>query len=125
MHTINKYLNANALLIIGLILFLILLSTDTFAASGGSGLPWESWITKLKNSITGPVAFGVAVIAMVASGCVLIFGGEISGIFKSLLYLVMAMGLVVSGQNIVSTITGKGAEITPPNQSHFTEAGIL
>lgn len=114
MPVTSRFNTTNILLITGLLVFLCLLSNDTFAATGGAGLPWEGWITKLKNSLTGPVAFGVAVVAMVGSGCVLIFGGEISGLFKSMLYLVMAMGMVVSGQNIVTVITGKGAEITPP-----------
>lgn len=114
MPVTSRFNTTNILLITGLLAFLCLLSNDTFAATGGAGLPWEGWITKLKNSLTGPVAFGISVLAMVGCGCALIFGGEISGLFKSMLYLVLAMGMVISGQNVITLITGKGAEINSP-----------
>lgn len=123
MHATTKWNNIGILLTASLLVFLMLLANDTFAATGGSGMPWEGWITKLKNSLTGPVAFGVAVIAMVGAGCTLIFGGEISGLFKTMLYLVMALGLVISGQAIITSITGKGAEI--PASMLSSNEGIL
>lgn len=35
---------------------------------GGSGLPWEGPLTKLKQSISGPVAFVIALLGIVGIG---------------------------------------------------------
>jgi type IV secretory pathway TrbD component/type IV secretory pathway VirB2 component (pilin) len=47
------------------------------AAAGGGSLPWDAPLTTLKNDITGPVAFTISLLAMVACGAALVFGGEI------------------------------------------------
>jgi type IV secretory pathway VirB2 component (pilin) len=44
------------------------------AAAGGGSLPWDAPLT---NDITGPVAFTISLLAMVACGAALAFGGEI------------------------------------------------
>lgn len=48
-----------------------------FAGGGGGGLPWEAPLQTLANSLTGPVALGISIIAMAAAGGTLIFGGEL------------------------------------------------
>ena len=53
-----------------------LLSLPAFAAGGGQALPWEAPLTRLQQSLSGPVAGAIAVIALVAIGVTLVFGGE-------------------------------------------------
>jgi type IV secretion system protein VirB2 len=38
------------------------------AGATGGGMPWDSWVTSIADSITGPVAKAVGVIAIAATG---------------------------------------------------------
>lgn len=83
-----------------------------FASEGtGGALPYESWLTNLRNSVTGPVAFALSIIGIVVAGGVLIFGGDLNGFFRTLIFLVLVMALLVGAQNVMSTFFGRGAEI--------------
>src|ERR1043166_3744287 len=93
--------------------FLLLASDVTFASEGGGGnLPYETWLTNLRNSVTGPVAFALAIIGVVVAGGVLIFGGDLNGFFRTLIFIVLVMALIIGAQNILGTFFGRGAEIT-------------
>jgi type IV secretion system protein VirB2 len=109
-----------------LLLAFLLLSPDfTFASEGGGGgLPYETWLTNLRNSVTGPVAFALAIIGIVVAGGVLIFGGDLNGFFRTLIFIVLVMALIIGAQNILGTFFGRGAEITtiPP---HLGNLGAL
>nr|WP_317623867.1 IncP-type conjugal transfer pilin TrbC [Acidovorax sp. SUPP3334] len=96
-----------------LLLVLFLLSPQHAFASEGTGgsLPYESWLTNLRNSVTGPVAFALSIIGIVVAGGVLIFGGDLNGFFRTLIFLVLVMALLVGAQNVMSTFFGRGAEI--------------
>lgn len=99
--------------LIGLVLLVLLFMTHPAMASGtGGGLPYEGWLVKLQNSITGPYAFTAAIMGMVAAGSTLIFGGDMNGVLRTLLVLVLVLSLLVTAQNTLRAITGKGAEIS-------------
>ncbi len=66
----------------------------------GGGLPYETWLTSLQNSATGPVAFTLSIIGIVVAGGVLIFGGDLNGFFRTLIFIVLVMALLVGAQNI-------------------------
>jgi type IV secretory pathway VirB2 component (pilin) len=53
-----------------------LLSLPASAAAGGQALPWEAPLTRLQQSLSGPVAGAIAIIALVAIGVPLVIGGE-------------------------------------------------
>ena len=91
---------------------LLLICIDVQAASGAGGaLPYESWLTTLRNSVTGPIAFSVSMIGIVVAGGMLIFGGELNHFFRSLIFLVLVMALTIGAQNMMSTFFGQGALI--------------
>jgi type IV secretion system protein TrbC len=101
------------------------------AATTGGGLPYEGWLTKLNESVTGPVAFAVSLIGIVVAGGVLIFGGDLNGFFRSLVFLVLVIGIIIGAKNMMSVFFGRGAEIaalektvTPPVRqlTHITLA---
>ena len=95
-----------------LLLVLVFAPQHVFAAEGtGGSLPYESWLTNLRNSVTGPVAFALAMIGIVVAGGVLIFGGDLNGFFRTLIFVVLVMALLVGAQNMMSTFFGRGAEI--------------
>lgn len=95
------------------ILLMILLAPHHVLASEGTGgsLPYEDWLTNLRNSVTGPVAFSLSIIGIVIAGGVLIFGGDLNGFFRTLIFLVLVMALLVGAQNVMSTFFSRGAEI--------------
>jgi type IV secretion system protein TrbC len=91
------------------------------AALAGGGLPYEGWLVKLNNSVTGPVAFAVSLIGIVVAGGVLIFGGDLNGFFRSLVFIVLVIGIIIGAKNMMEVFFARGAEIavlektvTPP-----------
>lgn len=100
---------------------ILLLVPDLALASVGSGggLPYESWLVNLRNSVTGPVAFSLSIVGIVVAGGILIFGGELNAFFRSLIFIVLVMALLVGAQNIMTNLFG-GAVITPPEQATFS-----
>lgn len=116
-----------AMLLSGLILlltFMLLAPQPAFASEGtGGSLPYESWLVNLRNSVTGPVAFALSVIGIVIAGGVLIFGGDLNGFFRTLIFLTLVMALLVGAQNVMSTFFGRGAELAA--LSGLDEAGVL
>lgn len=93
-------------------LALITLCKDALCSdTGTSALPYESWLRTIQKSLTGPVAFSVAIIGIVSCGATLIFsGGELGKFMKSIVYLVMVMTLLV-GANSLMTSLFNGADI--------------
>lgn len=101
-----------AMLMLAVLCVFLLLPNAAHAAEGtGGGLPYEGWLTNLRNSITGPFAFTVAVIGIVVAGAVLIFGGELNGFVRTLVFIILVMSLIVGVNNLMSGLFGRGAEI--------------
>jgi type IV secretion system protein VirB2 len=94
-------------------LLLVLLAPLNASASVGTGgsLPYETWLENLRNSVTGPVAFSVSITGIVIAGGVLIFGGDLNGFFRTLIFLVLVMALIVGAQNVMSTFFARGAVV--------------
>jgi type IV secretion system protein VirB2 len=106
--------------------YLFLLPGHALASEGtGGGLPYESWLTNLRNSVTGPVAFSLSTLGIVTCGGVLIFGGDLNGFVRSMMFLVLVMCLLVGAQNIMSSFFGRGAEIAALSDTVVTHARIL
>lgn len=96
-----------------LLALLLLYSPEVLASEGtAGGLPYESWLKNLRQSITGPVAFSISMIGIVVAGGVLIFGGELNAFFRTLIFIVLVMALLVGAENMMSTFFGRGAELT-------------
>ncbi|HDS1755769.1 MULTISPECIES: conjugal transfer system pilin TrbC [Pseudomonas] len=108
--------------------FLVLAVTITpehaFAASSSGGsLPYESWLTSLRESVTGPVAFALSIIGIVVAGGVLIFGGDLNGFFRTLIFLVLVMALIVGANNIMTGFFGTSAELAQLLPQHSLVQG--
>ncbi len=98
----------------GLLVLLIFFAGTPHAmasAAQGGGLPYETWLTNLRQSMTGPVAFTLSIVGIVAAGGVLIFGGELNAFVRTLIFIVLVMGLLVGAQNMMSSFFGQGAVI--------------
>ena len=97
----------------------LLLPVAAHAATGGGGLPWETPLQTLGNSISGPVAYGLSLIGLVVSGGALIFmGGELNHFARIVVQVVLVISFIIAGKNTMSTFGwGGGAEIGPNKQS--------
>ena len=106
-----------------LMAFMFLAPQHAFASVGtGGSLPYEPWLANLQNSVTGPVAFALSIVGIVIAGGVLIFGGDLNGFFRTLVFLVLVMALLVGAQNVMSTFFGRGAEIASLGEAVIQQA---
>ena len=76
------------------------------SGTGGSGLPWEGPLQTIQRSLSGPVAFSIAVIAMASIGAMLVFGGELTEFTRKACLLVLAIAFLVSGAGIITLLFG-------------------
>lgn len=92
-----------------LMMLLLLLVMPGVALAGGTGaadLPYEEGLEVLMDSLTGPVAFGISVIGVVAAGAMLIFGGDMTGFMRSMVFVVLVIGLMVSAAGVLDKMFG-------------------
>jgi type IV secretory pathway VirB2 component (pilin) len=99
------------LFVIGLALFA--LSGHAWAATGGgAGLPMEGPIQKLQQSLCGPIAFGIALCAVVAAFGAIIFIGHMFGDFvRTALYVALCISLLAAAPGFASALGIAGATI--------------
>lgn len=95
------------LLTLGTLIF----SSAALGAQGGGGLPWEAPLTRLQQSLSGPVAGAIAVIALVAIGVVLVFGGEWNEFARRSVYAVCAIAFIVSAGTLLAGLFQVGAAV--------------
>ena len=89
---------------------------------GGAGLPWEGPLTELKQSISGPVAFVIALLGIVACGATLIWGGEVSEFTRRIIYVVLVVCIIVFANTLLTGALFAGAVI--PQDAVITLADL-
>lgn len=82
-----------------------------WASESGGGLPYESYLTNIRQSVTGPVAYAFAVVGIVVAGGMLVMGGDLNGFARALLLLVLVASLLVGANAVLASISGGGATI--------------
>lgn len=103
-----------------LLTFCLLAAQPVFASEGiGGTLPYESWLMNLRNSVTGPVAFTLSMVGIVVAGGALVMGGDLSGFFRTLVFIVLVLAFLVGAQNMMSNFFGRGAEIAANEAIEF------
>ena len=96
---------------LGLAAISLSLAEPALASSGGGGLPWESPLQQIQQSITGPVAGFIALAAVAIAGAMLIFGGELNDFARRLMYIVLVAGILLGASQIVGLFGATGASI--------------
>ncbi len=81
------------------------------AGGGGGAMPWDAPLLTLRNDITGPVAFTLALLGMVAAGGALIFGGEINEFIRRIIMVVIVASFIVAATNLATALGITGAII--------------
>jgi type IV secretion system protein VirB2 len=83
--------------------------TGGSAQGGGtSSLPWESPLCSIANSLSGPTAYGIALIGVFVAGAMLIFGGEINEFFRRLIMLILVISLLFAAATILAQFRTAG-----------------
>ncbi len=107
------------LLLWAAVVLCILLIADTASAgttgAGGAGLPWEAPLTRLRQSFSGPVAFSVALLGIIAAGATLIWGGEVSEFARRMVYLVLVICVLVLANTLLTGGLFTGAVVPAPD----------
>jgi len=88
---------------------LLLHPVGAHAATAGGNLPWDGPLTTLRNDITGPVAFTISLLSMVACGGALVFGGEINEFVRRIIMLVLVCAFIVGVSNLATALGIAGA----------------
>ncbi|MDE3028648.1 MAG: TrbC/VirB2 family protein [Paracoccaceae bacterium] len=88
-------------------------AADT-TGGGGAGLPWETPLNQLKASMTGPVAFVISIVGVIAAGATLIWGGEVSEFARRIIYLIMVICVIIFANTLLTGALFSGA-IVPPH----------
>jgi type IV secretion system protein VirB2 len=74
-----------------------------------TGMPWEDPLTQITDSLTGPVARSVGLIALAGTGLTLAMG-EAGGIFRRLVQVVFGLSIAFSaatwGMSLFGTASG-------------------
>jgi type IV secretion system protein VirB2 len=81
----------------------------TISAAEATSLPWEAGLNVLKQSIQGPVAQAIALIAIVAAGAALIFGGDMTGFMRTAVYVVLVIGLIMGAAQLLTALGPSGS----------------
>jgi len=105
---INKDSRSNNLylLILGIAVYFLFSEHAHAAVGGGGALPYESWLTNLRDSATGPIAFSFGLIGIDVAGAILIFGGELNAFFRTFIFVVLVMALLVTANTVMTGLFG-------------------
>jgi type IV secretory pathway VirB2 component (pilin) len=101
---------------------LLLSGIGAFAANTSNNLPWEGPLQTLVTSLTGPVAYAISIVAIVALGAGLAFGGEMSESMRRMLQVGIAVCLVVFAAQVMSSWIGSAVETAPAS---IVPAGLM
>ncbi|UPG90350.1 TrbC/VirB2 family protein [Luteibacter aegosomaticola] len=85
---------------------LLLLLVPALAFAAPDKLPYEEGLGTLYTSLTGPVPFAISLVGIVACGAMLVFGGEISGFMRTLVFIVLVVAVIVQAASVVELLGG-------------------
>jgi type IV secretion system protein TrbC len=109
---LSRFASRYGSLAFGAMFFMLFMGSGAaFAGGGGGALPWEGPLTLVATSLTGPVALSISLVALAATGGILVFGGELNAFARQLCVLVLAISFLVAGAGIMTTLFGVGGAV--------------
>lgn len=106
----------------GLIL-LLGVGSGSIAHATNAALPWESGLGVFMNSITGPVAGIISVLAICVCGGLLAMGAELNDIVKRSAQVVLAIGMCVGASVAFADIFTNNSATTTGCQISWVDGG--
>jgi type IV secretion system protein VirB2 len=82
---------------------LFAMNAPALASSSSSGMPWETPLTTIQNSLQGPVAKAIAVIVIITTGLSLAFGDGGGG-FRRLIQIVFGLSIAFGAVSILTSV---------------------
>jgi type IV secretion system protein TrbC len=108
-------------------LALLLFSADVFAQD--LQLPYNQGLKAFQASLQGPVPFAISLVGIVACGAMLIFGGEISGFMRTMIFIILVVAVIVQADNVVTGLGGvdpdAAGNVSVPSLSRASLARVL
>ena len=77
---------------------------NAYASTNTSLTMMETPLQTLQKSLQGPVAMAIGIIAVVITGAMLIFGGEIGDFGKRMAYVVLVLGILLTANTLVPAL---------------------
>jgi type IV secretion system protein VirB2 len=72
------------------------------AFAGTTGMPWETPLAKVRDSLTGPVAYSVVIISIVVAGILSFINRQTEGIFHAMIGIIIVAALIFGAVTIVN-----------------------
>lgn len=95
--------------VLTVIAILVIFVLPELALAQDGKLPYEGGLKTFQESLEGPVPFAISLVGIVACGAMLIFGGEISGFMRTMVFIVLVISIIVQAKNVVELMGGKGS----------------
>lgn len=106
------YLCAAAVLVLMVLHPQVAFAADTSdGAQAGTDLPFVAPLKTLANALTGPFAMTVSLIGIVGAGAALIFGGDMGGFLRTLVFLVLVIAVIVAASSFLKMFSTDAAVI--------------
>lgn len=86
------------------LLTLIMMFFTSYAYAGNTALPFESSLTTIANSLSGPVAMAIGIAAFAVAGITYVFAPDMNGIVKGLIGLCVALGIIFGGKSLIDIL---------------------
>lgn len=84
----------------------VLVVAAELTLASGTGLPWETPLQTLQQSLTGPVAMVIAILAMAVAGAALVFGGEMGDFTRRIMMVVLGISVLLLGAQLITVLFG-------------------
>lgn len=88
--------------------WMFFLTSNSFASSGGTSMPWDGSLRVIQNALTGTTAHIAIVIAIAMAGLGFAFG-EHGGLFRKAMGIVFGGSIAVGAASFYTTLQIGGA----------------
>jgi len=123
----GQLLNLDVRLLMMLVMVALMVMPELAMASapGADDLPFVGSMKKVSDSLSGPFATALSIVAIVGAGAMLIFGGDMNGFMRTLIFLVMVIAMIITAGSLVTFLGGSSAVVAGHLPSFASDAQRL
>ena len=93
---------------------MLLAACPAFATASTNLFGGQNPLQVFVNFMTGPFAYGLVIIGIVATGASLVFGSDFSGFARRMPLVAIAGGVVILADRVVNALFGGGSAFSVP-----------